>query len=195
MSTVDAGDPLATLARAFDQFLDVVATVTPADESLPTPCRSWDVRDLLQHSVGVARNFAATARGEAPPATAEVTGEDGWVPILRGAGDDLIAAWREPGALDRTVPLPTGEQPATWRVRQQTVEFVVHAWDLARALGRVDDLDPQLAEATLSWGRENLKPQYRGDEASGKAFGVEVAVPPDAGAYDRLAGFFGRDPA
>jgi len=28
-----------------------------------------------------------------------------------------------------------------------------------------------------------------------RALGAEVAVPPDAPAYDRLAGWFGRDPA
>jgi hypothetical protein len=34
-------------------------------------------------------------------------------------------------------------------------------------------------------------PEFRGP---GKAFGVEVPVPDDAPAYERLAGWFGRDP-
>jgi hypothetical protein len=47
----------------------------------------------------------------------------------------------------------------------------------------------------LDWGRENLGPEFRGDEASGRVFGPEVSVPKDAALYDRLAAFFGRDPA
>jgi hypothetical protein len=40
---------------------------------------------------------------------------------------------------------------------------------------------------------QNLKPQFRGDEESGRAFGPKVPVPDDAPLYDRLAAFFGRD--
>jgi hypothetical protein len=37
-----------------------------------------------------------------------------------------------------------------------------------------------------------MRPESRGP---GKAFGPEVPVPDDAPSYDRLAGWFGRDPA
>jgi len=36
-----------------------------------------------------------------------------------------------------------------------------------------------------------LRPEHRG---AGNAFGAEVSVPLDAPAYERLAGWFGRDP-
>ncbi len=68
--------------------------------------------------------------------------------------------------------------------------------DVAKATGQpTDHLDPELAELSLDWARQNLAPQFRGDEASGMAFGHEVPVSSDAPPYDRLAGFFGRDPA
>jgi hypothetical protein len=46
----------------------------------------------------------------------------------------------------------------------------------------------------LAWARENLPPQFRGTEGSGRAFGLEAPVPEAAPRYDRLAAFFGRDP-
>ena len=48
-------------------------------------------------------------------------------------------------------------------------------------------LDPQVAEVGLSFLRENITPERRGD-----AFGPEVEPPPDAGPYDVLAAFAGR---
>ena len=39
--------------------------------------------------------------------------------------------------------------------------------------------------------RGMLRPEFRGPD---KAYGVEVPVPDDAPAYDRLAGWFGRNP-
>jgi hypothetical protein len=52
-------------------------------------------------------------------------------------------------------------------------------------------LDPALAEHALRWSRGMLRPEFRGPD---KAFGVEVPVPDDAPVYDRLAGWFGRNP-
>jgi len=52
----------------------------------------------------------------------------------------------------------------------------------------------EACEAALVWARTALRPEFRGDEASGMAFGPEVEVPDDAPAEDRLAAFFGRNP-
>jgi len=84
--------------------------------------------------------------------------------------------------------------PATWFVGQQLSDIIVHGWDVAKATGQAADFDPYLSDVSLDWGRENLKPEFRGDEASGRVFGPEVAVSEDAPVLDRLIGFFGRDP-
>jgi hypothetical protein len=91
-----------------------------------------------------------------------------------------------------TVTVHGGEFPATWRVGQQIADLAVHGWDIAKATGQPTDLDPEVGQLALDWGRENLKPQFRGDEASGRAFGPEVAVAADAPLYDRLAGASSR---
>jgi uncharacterized protein (TIGR03086 family) len=89
-----------------------------------------------------------------------------------------------------------GTIPKRFPLDQQITELAVHTWDIAHATGQsTADLDPAIAELALTWARRTLRPEFRGDEADGQAFGPEIPVPDDAPIYDRLAGFFGRDPA
>ncbi len=62
------------------------------------------------------------------------------------------------------------------------------AW---RAHTQSISLDEGIADRALAWSRRMLQPQFRGE---GKAFGEEMPVPADPSAYERLAGWFGRDP-
>jgi uncharacterized protein (TIGR03086 family) len=185
---------LDLLERTLAQTGAIIARVRPDQATLPTPCASWDVRTLVNHLVHDVRQFTKMAQGgRYEPDDADVIGDD-WAGAYHEAASSLLAAWRRPGALDRTVRLPFGEVPASWSVGQQVADLAVHGWDVAKATGQPTDLDPEVGQFSLDWGRENLKPQFRGDEASGKSFGPEVAVPEDAPLYDRLAACFGRDP-
>jgi uncharacterized protein (TIGR03086 family) len=187
-------DRLDLLARALDQTGALVAATRPDQAALPTPCRSWDVRALVDHIVHDLEQFTAAAAGrDWRPHDRDLVGDD-WAGAYRAAADGLLDAWRRAGPLERTVRLPMGEVPASWQVDQQVADLAVHGWDLARATGQPSGLDPEVGRLALDWGRQNLKPQFRGDEASGRAFGPEVPVDSDAPLYDRLAGFFGRDP-
>jgi uncharacterized protein (TIGR03086 family) len=111
-----------------------------------------------------------------------------WSDGYAEAADALLGAWRARGT-DGTLHLRLGEFPAVWAVGQHLADVVVHGWDLARASGQSTELDPVLGQAALDWARANLKPEFRG-----QAFGPELPVPESAPIYDRLAGFFGRDP-
>ena len=187
-------EPLAQLARALDQTGTVIARVRPEQAQLPTPCRAWDVRALINHVVHDVQMFAATVGGSArPQQDSDVIGDD-WAGAYHVASDALLAVWRREGALDEMVKLPFGTVPATWRVGQQIADLAVHAWDIAKATGQPTELDPELGQLALVWARENLQPQFRGEEGSGQAFGLEVPVPEDTPLYDRLAAFFGRNP-
>ena len=190
-----AGDPVDLLARTLAQNDAIVGRVRREQATLPTPCRSWDVRTLVNHLVHDLQKFTVMAHGGSwePGDEADVIGDD-WAGAYRGAAGGLLAAWRRPGAPDRTVRLAFGEMPATWSLGQQVTDLAVHGWDVAKATGQPTDLDPEVGRFALEWGRQNLRPQFRGDEASGRAFGPEVAVADDAPLYDRLAGWFGRDP-
>jgi uncharacterized protein (TIGR03086 family) len=187
-------DSIARLSRAFDQSGAIIARVQPGQATLPTPCRVWDVRALVNHVVQDIRQFAAMVRGEAPGQDdGDLIGDD-WVGAYRAAATALLAAWQREGALGGTVQLPFGEVPAAWCVEQQIADLVVHGWDIAKATRQPTELDPALGQAALEWARASLQPQLRGDEASGYPFGPEVSIAADAPLHDRLAAFFGRHP-
>ena len=191
--TEDANN-LELLRRSLDQMSQVIGRIRPDQDDLPTPCADWDVRELLRHVIKKdLRNFALVARGEnadwqAPP---DELGDD-WQAAFDAGAAQLIELWEAVPA-EKMVALPNGQEVAVRsRADQQIAEFCVHAWDLARATGQPSDLDTEAAEHGLAWSRRMLRPDARGP---GKAFGAEVQVPAFAPVYDRLAGWFGRDPA
>ncbi|MDQ6855443.1 MAG: TIGR03086 family metal-binding protein, partial [Candidatus Dormibacteraeota bacterium] len=169
--------PLTLLDRALDQAAELVAGTRPDQAELRTPCQSWTVRQLISHLIFDLDNFAASARGEKPdwskPA-GEVDGE--WVGAFAAARRDLGAAWSA-ADLDAAVPtMSGGEAPLVSRADQQIAELGIHAWDLARATGQSEQLDPDVAEYGLGWATRNLAAQFRGPELEGKSFGAEVPV-------------------
>jgi uncharacterized protein (TIGR03086 family) len=187
-------DLVTALGTALDQTGVIIQKVTPDQASSPTPCSSWDVRTLVNHIVHDVRGFTESTEGGAfRQGDDDVIGDD-WVTAYGDAAAELLAVWDRPGATEGMVTLSFGEVPKTWLMGQQIADLAVHAWDVAKATGRSTDLDAGVGGVALEWGRANLLPQFRGDEASGKVFGPEVAVPDDAPLYDRVAAFFGRDP-
>jgi len=179
--------------RALDQTAAIIAGIGAGQAALPTPCADWDVRAVVRHLVGQdLRNFTVAARGETADwqAPAEDVGED-WAVAFRDRAAPLMAVWRA-ADLDRQIAMPGGGQaPLRARASQQIAELAVHGWDLVVATGQQADLDPALAEHALAWSHQTLRPEFRGPD---RAVGFEVPVPPDAPAYQRLAGWFGRDP-
>jgi uncharacterized protein (TIGR03086 family) len=176
----------ALLGRAIGQAGTVIAAVRPGQESRPTPCASWDVRDLVSHVVDEVHRFARVTAGRGVvPAAGPLGPLVDWVDAYRDAARALLAAWSAPGVPDSA---------ANWLMGQQLTELAVHAWDVAVSTGQSTELDVEVGEAALAWGRDNLRPESRGDEASGAHVGPAVPVPDDAPLYDRLAAFGGRTP-
>ena len=186
-------DVLGLVARALDQTDAIIAAIPARQAGLATPCPAWDVRALVRHVVGQGlRNLLVSARGQTADwqLPADELGED-WAAEFRASAARLTDVWQAAN-LDRPVPMPGGGQtPLRGRADQQIAELAMHGWDLARATGQQAGLDPALARHALSWSEQMLRPEFRGPD---KAFGPEVAVPADAPIYQRLAGWFGRDP-
>ena len=186
---------LRLLGRALDQTAAVIGAIRQDQAEQATPCPDWDVRALVRHLVGQdLRNFMISARGEAADwqALPDELGAD-WEGEFQERAQALLEVWHT-ADLNRLVTVPGGgEAPLRSRADHQITELAVHSWDLVRATGAPITLDPALAEHALTWSRTMLRPQFRGPD---KAFGDEVLpVPEDAPAYDRLVGWFGRDPS
>lgn len=177
------------LSRALDQAAAVISRISPDQAHLPTPCTSWDVGTLVGHVIEETGRFASASGGTAPTPSA-----GDWNADFRAAASALLDAWNQPGALDRKQRVPGGEITAQWALDQQLTELVIHAWDMAKATGQPTDLDPELGQRALDFGRSNITPAMRGDAGSGAYIGHEVTVPADAPLYDRVAAFGGRTP-
>lgn len=105
-------------------------------------------------------------------------------------------AFAAPGALDRTLDHPLGQLVGRRALAVRTTDTVVHTWDLARAVGDDDRLDPDL----VAWIDAHLHEIYAGMAESPVAastthrfFAAPVGdVAADSSIQDRLLHIFGR---
>lgn len=184
------------LRKTFQETQQVIDRITPEQMANATPCSEWDVRALLNHTVGAVQMFAICASGgELPPLDFNAPPPDaiGADPAgaFRQAAASALAAWSAEGALNGTVTLPPGEMPAAVAMGVNLVDTYIHAWDIAKATGQEITLDPEVSTAALETAKAVLQPQFR---QPGGPFGPEVVVPDDASAGNKLLAFAGRQP-
>ena len=167
----------------------LVAAIEPDQWSAPTPCDGWDVTTVVNHVVGGMRLYAAELTGT----DAGAEHEDDWLgndPLAayRDAATQVLAAWRSPGAEQRTIGLSFGTVPAPLAAIVELTEIVVHGLDVAVATGQEAAVDQVQAERLLAlmagMGIEGFR-------APG-IFGPEQPAPADAPAHRRLLAFLGR---
>lgn len=147
-------DALQALDAAAEGFARRLRTVTPDQMGAPTPCEGWDVRTLLTHVVGGNRMAVAMVDGASQEEAMEVAG-------ATELGDDPLAAFEasaraqsdalgRPGVLEAIVHHPAGDVPGAVLLGFRIGDLTVHGWDLARAVGADEDLDPEVLEVV--WG-------------------------------------------
>jgi uncharacterized protein (TIGR03086 family) len=182
--------------RALAASARLIGLVTPDQLDAPTPCSEWVLRDLLAHMVAHNYGFAATASGE-HPAESVWEGEPRLTrPAVAFAesADQVSRAFSADGTLGRRFELPgLGTFPATTAIGFHFVDYVIHAWDVARSIGVPAGLDDDLvrsAARVASGWPDN--PAVRGP---GAPFGHRVHVASDAPLLDRLLGALGRSPS
>jgi uncharacterized protein (TIGR03086 family) len=160
---------------------------------IPTALPGWDVRRLVQHVVEEERWAPPLLAGQTVEQVGarfegDLLGADP-VAACTSAAAEAEAAITEAGALDRTVHLSFGDHPGAEYAMQLAADHLVHAVDLARALGIDDTVDAAAAAAIEDWfgPREAM---YR----SAGVIGPRVEVPAGAGPAARLLGMMGRRP-
>jgi uncharacterized protein (TIGR03086 family) len=186
---------LTPLVAALDGAARAVAAVSAGQWSLPTPCTDWTVRQLVNHVVGGNRLTTRVLRGEQLPPLDQLgrrghedqLGDDP-AAAFHSSGDELLAALRVPGVLERPHALPVGTLPGPAVVHLRTVETLVHGWDLVRATGQQSPFADELAAGELTFSTDLLARL----PADRQPFAPSSPVGDDAPAIDRLAALLGR---
>ena len=119
----------------------------------------------------------------------DLMGDDAsaWPGLLASSIEQAHAVVAQPGALDRTVHLSFGDVPGREYAIQLLADLAVHGWDLARATGQDDALDPGAIALLLSWSEANAELL-----AGSGMFGVRIDAALDAPDDVRLLGLLGR---
>ena len=181
----EINDRYRRIAAQFSQRVDAVA---PGDWDNPAPPEGWVARDVVGHldewlSSFFFGNWEIEASSE-PTAQEDPVGA--WHRLdqsLQAALDDTAIATAE-----RDLPMGTMtfEQALDMIC---TNDILLHTWDLARATGLDETLDP----AEVSTLLVSMEPMDERLRTSGH-YGPRVAVPDDADDQTKLIAFIGRQP-
>jgi uncharacterized protein (TIGR03086 family) len=173
-------------AEATFAVLEQVLHGIPDDDlDKQTPCREYDVASLTDHLMNSITVLGGAAGAEFP----ERDRADSVERQVVLAGRPALDAWNRRG-LDGTVAFGSGEAPATMMAGILSLEFLVHAWDYAAAIGREVTVADSLSDYVLGLAHEIITPEGR----TNAGFDDPIEVPDDATALDRLLAYTGRRP-
>ena len=194
----EAGADLVRLdARAVLASVQIVSQASTADLARPTPCADWTLADLLAHMTAQHNGFAAAAGGAGADLVHWQTGAPVADPVgeYAAAAERVMAAFAAAGVLGAEFVLPEISPklrfPAAEAIGFHLVDYVAHGWDVARALGRGYDLEPDLLAAALPIAR--AVPDGDRRRRPGAAFAPRVAAT-SGGVLDQIVALLGRRP-
>jgi uncharacterized protein (TIGR03086 family) len=175
-------DVAARWRKVADAFQDRIDGVPDGGWEQPAPCEGWVARDVVTHLEWVPGFF------------------DDWGIEFPERPDDPAQAWRvvddtiQAGLSDATVAAVEHDTPVGRMTFAEAVDtfvlgdVLVHTWDLARATGQDEALDPDEVHHTY------VRMQPADEMIRGEHFGPKVAVPDDADEQTKLLAFVGRTP-
>jgi uncharacterized protein (TIGR03086 family) len=184
-----------SLRNSADGFRRVVARIGDDQWQLDTPCDGWTVRQLVGHVAAGCQMAATLADGGDRQAAIAVLGVD-------HLGDEPVAAvdralqrqqvaFDRPDIGDQGFQHPAGDMPGVQVLLFRVTDLLVHQWDLARAIGVDETLDPVLVDEVLR-GIAPIVPMMASSGVFGS--GPSGSLADDAPAQSRLLDAMGRRP-
>jgi uncharacterized protein (TIGR03086 family) len=177
--------------RACDQFGEKVAGIREEQWGDQTPCSEWDVRALVEHLVSENAWISPLLAGRSIADVGDSLSGDLLGHDPKGAWRDhaaqALAAVNDEAAMDRTVQISRGEVPGAEYVFEVVADLAVHGWDLARAIGADETMDPELLDVVYPY----YEPLVALLKPTG-AYGPDVDVPPGADRQTTLLAMLGR---
>lgn len=177
--------------KALYQMDHVVRLAPEGGWEKVSPCEGWTARHVLGHVVAIQRFIEASINDTEPPMN-PMENPNRHVGPNPGADwaatrDAVLAAIDRPGVLHKVVDTFRGKQEVDQFIGFNVADTTIHAWDLARALGVDDRLDPGLVERTTA-----LIAPMADKMRNPMVFADEVPVPTGADAQTKLLGIVGR---
>jgi uncharacterized protein (TIGR03086 family) len=171
------------------RFTRTAAAVPPTAWENLSPCEGWTARDVVRHLVEWFPPFLRDGAGIELPSgpSADVDPLGAWQALDGG----VQAVLDDPATEGRAFSHPVAGEHALGDAIAMFFlgDVLVHTWDLARATGLDETLDPDEV-ATMLAGAEPFDEVLR---SSGQ-YGPRVAVPADADAQTKLIAVMGRQP-
>ena len=191
VAEASAIDLLDVHERAGRATRAIVAAIPNDRWGMDTNCQ-MDVRALVNHIVCGHCWAAELARGRTiadvgDRLDGDVLGSDPLAAYDRSLAA-AEAAFAEPYALQRACTLSYGTVSVAEFCGHRILDTFIHGWDLARATGQDDRLEPDLVEIVYAM----FEPHAAQLQAGG-AFGTPVPVRDDADIQTRLLAMLGRD--
>ena len=171
--------------RLSDAFADKIAAVPDDRWESQSPCEEWKARDVVNHVVGTQGMFLG------------FVGEE--LKDVPSVDESPLAAWNAARAqiqarLDDPERAKTEFEGFTGKSTFEAAvdkflcsDLVVHGWDLARAAGLDESIEPDDAQRV----RRNMESMGDALRSPG-AFGAEVEPSPGADEQQQMLAFLGR---
>jgi len=178
--------------KALYQMDHVVRLAAPGAWDNPSPCKGWTARHVIGHVIAVQRAHEALVEDRRRPLNPMVDPDT-------HAGDDPAQTWAEardavlealdhPSVLHRVVTSFRGEEPIDDVIAFNVIDTTIHSWDLARAVGADDQLDPGLVAFTTTLLARRVE-SMRGERGDAP----ELEAPPGADPQTALLALAGRE--
>lgn len=176
------------LAAALELQATTVEGIGADDLAAASRCEGWSIRDVLEHSIGVTREFTGFAQGltdEPHAAEVDLLGRDHGA-VARGAVVASALAWRR-ADMSRLCRLSFGTFSAEAAAGINLFDALAHTWDVAAPLGLELPAHSDLWSLGLEAARGVI-----GSQRDVSQYGPEVHAEASAAPMTRFLAFLGR---